>query len=777
MDELAYHYQATIDGFPPRSRLHRLHLTERLSRPFEATLELGTQSPDIDLAALLGAPAHLTIKSHGSERHLHGIVARAALLALHGRHATYRLTVVPDLWRLTRRAECRIFQNLGTLDILKKVLEGAGLPADRFRFDTSAEYAPREYCVQYGETDHDFIARLAEEEGLFSYFAHDDAAHVLVFADAADALPALPGGDRLPYIPPTFAVRDAEHIFALDAEESLCTGVHELRDYDFTRPDLATDAAAKAPAHHDLTDYHYPGGYLDPGGPGRTRARIRSEAAQAERALIRGESECKRLFPGATFTLTGHPRADQNRTYVILEVEHEGEQAGAHEEDSEITVTTYRNRFRALPVEIPYRAPLTTPRPRIAGLQSATVVGPAGEEIHTDEHGRIKVQFHWDRQGKRDDAASCWLRVAQTWAGAGFGALFLPRIGHEVLVAFLDGDLDRPIVTGTVYNGLNTPPYALPADKTKSTIKSNSTPGGGGSNELRFDDAAGHEEVYLHAQRDQNVVTENDGTFKVGHDQADTIGNDHKRSVGHDRTLEVGHDDTQSIGNDRTITIGKNLTTSIGNARETTIGQTDTTTIGADDTQSVGGSRTITIGLNKSESVAIAYDQNVGAAKMVNIGAAYDLNVGAVMMVNVGLNRALNVGKSDATTIGSKHALTVGKGSTTTIGKSATLTIGEAYQVSVGKGHALTVGEEMKQEVAKDLAIAVGKKLTIKAGEDLEVSTDKVAHLVAVKEIRIDCGSSTMLLRKNGTIQIKGKKITVEATKNLVLKGNKTKIN
>lgn len=761
MDELAYDYQAIIDGFPPRSRVHRLRLTERISRPFEATLDLATHSPDIDLAALLGAPAHLIITSHRSERHLHGIVARAALLGLHRRHATYRLTLVPELWRLSRRVDCRIFQNLSTLEILKQTLEGGGLPADRFRFDASGDYPPREYCVQYAESELDFIARLAEEEGLFSYFAHDDSAHVLVFADAADALPPLPGGDIIPYIPPTFPVRDAEHIFALEAEESLFTGAHALRDFDFTRPDLATEAAAESATNAEISDYRYPGGYLDPGGPGRARARVRSEAAAAQRALVRGESECKRLFPGATFTLAGHPRAELNRSYLVLEVEHEGEQADAHEEDSLVTVTTYHNRFRALPLEIPYRDPITTPRPRIAGLQSATVVGPAGEEIHTDEHGRIKVQFHWDRQGKRDENTSCWLRVAQIWAGAGFGALFLPRIGHEVLVAFLDADLDRPIVTGTVYNGLNTPPYNLPADKTKSTFKSNSTPGGGGANELRFDDAAGHEELYIHAQRDQNVVTENDGTFKVGHDQTDTIGNDHKRSVGNDRTLEVGHDDTQSVGNDRTITIGKDLSASIGSARETTIGQTDTTTIGADDTQSVGGSRTITIGLNKSESVGIAYDQNVGAAKMVNIGAAYDLNVGAVMMVNVGLNRDLNVGRSD----------------TTTVGKSATLTIGQAYQVTVGKGHALTVGEEMKQEVAKELALTVGKQLTIKAGEDLEISTDKIAHLVAVKEIRIDCGSATMLLKKNGTIQIKGKKITVEATKNLVLKGNKTKIN
>jgi type VI secretion system secreted protein VgrG len=303
----------------------------------------------------------------------------------------------------------------------------------------------------------------------------------------------------------------------------------------------------------------------------------------------------------------------------------------------------YRNRFTCVSEDVPYRPERRTRCPVVGGAQTAVVVGPAGEEIHTDVSGRVKVQFHWDREGKRDDRSSCWIRVSQAWAGPGWGALYLPRVGQEVVVEFLEGDPDRPIIVGGVYNGANPPPVDLPGEKTRSTLRSASSPGGDGSNELRFEDAKGQEEVYLHAQRDLNVVVENDASRRVGGNETIAVDKDRARSVGGSQSLQVAKDDTSTITGSQLLTVSGN--------RTTTVGASHVETVGADQSVSVGGAVAVTVALASAESV--------GLGKALNVGGAYAINVGGAMNELVAGLKAEEVGGAKIEVVGAKKSETV----------------------------------------------------------------------------------------------------------------------
>ena len=554
-----------VEGCALPLRVVRFSGDEALSRLFEFHIEIA--SDGAELSDYVGKYGALTIEGIDEPRFVHGLIRHAEYVGETRDFVLHELVVVPQVWRLGNRQDCRIFQELPTPAIVQQVLEEAGVTADRFRFEVTGSYAPRNYCVQYRETDWDFISRLLEEDGIFYFFEHTEEKHVLVMADQPGAHKPIPGDPALWFNPPGGFVNDREHVDAFRFGESVRPGRVSLRDFYFPKPDTPMEVREDFEKDPDLEVYDYPGEYRRPdrGAPdrGQTIARTRLEALQVPRRLGNGSGDCMRLIAGYTLTLKNHSADELNGAYKLVRVVHHGQQPQVLDQEASGEFS-YRNEFVCMESAVPYRPPRVTPRPFVRGIQSATVVGPAEEEIHTDEQGRVKVQFHWDRRGSHDENSSCWVRVSQLWAGAGWGAMYLPRIGHEVLVDFIEGDPDRPIVTGRVYHGLNDTPYPLPQEKTKSTIKSDSSLGGGGFNEFRFEDLKHQEQVFLHAERNLDIHVKHDRMENVLHDRHLTVGDNTEggkvgtkcEAVLKDKHVKVHRDEHRHNGGDVYVRIG-----------------------------------------------------------------------------------------------------------------------------------------------------------------------------------------------------------------------------
>jgi type VI secretion system secreted protein VgrG len=585
--------------------------TEGISQLFSFQLELLSENKRLRFEDILGQEVSFGVQ--GAEdgdkpRYIHGIVTAFAQLPDTSRLSKYRAVVSPKLWILTRKQNCRIFQNLSVPDILKKVFTGIDTV-----WELRGSYQPREYCVQYRETDFNFVSRLMEEEGILYFFRYAKDSHKLVITDTNASHLDMPGRSSLTYEEAGGGLRDEARVSSWMKTQELGPGRVSLRDYFFETPstDLLVRQDIKSPVmvgkishklsvggNADFEIYDYPGRY-ERKNQGDQLAKSAMEQIEMSQLNIQGESNICHLTPGYRFTLTKHPHADGS--YALTSISHSASEGGFHSA-AEIGHNHYANSFRSIPFDIPFRPPRTAEKSHIWGCQTAVVVGSSGEEIYTDKYGRVKVQFHWDREGKHDQSSSCWIRVATHWAGAQWGAIHLPRIGQEVVVDFLEGDPDRPIIVGSVYNAMQMAPYGLPANSTQSGIKSNSSKGGGGYNQIRFEDKKGSEEVLVHAQKDMNTTVEHDETLNVKHDE--TI------SISHDRTTEVGHDDTTSIDNNMTLTVNndrsetvmgsdsktvlKDSTVSITSSETRTIGSSRTTSITASDTLTAGGSVTIT---------------------------------------------------------------------------------------------------------------------------------------------------------------------------------------
>ncbi|MBL6458669.1 type VI secretion system tip protein VgrG [Belnapia sp. T6] len=499
---------------PSPMTLLRLTGREEVSRVFSYDLTLLSPNFDIDLERLLGSGVTVEIEVEGGVRPIHGIVADAAFRGEVSDQARYDLVLVPWLWFLGRRTDCRIFQHLSAIEIVKRVVAAHGGP---LRERLSGHYAERDYCVQYRESDLNFVCRLLEEEGVFFFFEHSAGRHEMVLVDDPSRCPERPGYGTVPFFPPGDpARRERDHLDRWEILARARTARTAMRSFDFKQPSRPLEAGGHEASCHPRDDqeaYDYPGRFVS-AGTGDTRARVRLEELRADRRRVRATGDAVGLACGHRFALANFPRAEQNTEHLVLamdtvvEVEPPRTEAGPASEP-------YRCAIEAMSTRQPFRPARLTPRPVVQGPQTAIVTGPAGEEIYTDEHGRVKVQFHWDRLGRSDANSSCWLRVSQAWAGAGWGAIQIPRIGQEVIVDFLEGDPDQPIITGRVYNAHQRPPHGLPAAAVKSGIRSNSTKGGGGSSELTFDDTKGKEQVYLHAQHDMKSVVEHDETHTV----------------------------------------------------------------------------------------------------------------------------------------------------------------------------------------------------------------------------------------------------------------------
>ncbi len=502
---------------------------ERMSTPFRYVLRALAESPDIDMKALLTKPLVLTLVLHGAERHVHGNISRMKLAGIGDDGlALYEIELVPWLWFLNLFTNCRIFQNKAVPEIIEQIFKDRGY--DSYRKALNGSYQPREYCVQYRETDFNFVSRLLEEEGIFYYFEQTQDKHTLVLGDTKEQLADCTHQAEARYQPAEGGVLEDDTVQTLEEELQVHIGTASLTDYDFIKPtsSLYATLSGKQPGEF----YDYPGRYVTK-DDGDRYARIRLEEREVSLTTVRAHSNCMGFECGYKFKLKEHYRDDANQEYAIVALRHDGRNS-SYRSNSDPSAFEYANDIEAIPASVPFRPPRRAEKPVVQGAQTAVVVGKSGEEIWTDQYGRVIVQFFWDRHGKDDENSSCWIRVSHEWAGKQWGAIYTPRIGQEVIVSFLEGDPDRPIITGRVYNADQMPPYSLPGEQTKSTLKSMTSKGGGGFNEIRFEDKQGSEQIFVHGEKDQDI----------------RIKNDRKEWIGNDRHLFVVHDKFEKIGND-----------------------------------------------------------------------------------------------------------------------------------------------------------------------------------------------------------------------------------
>ncbi len=561
------------DGFgADELKLRNFQGHEELGRLFDFHVDVLADKHDIALERFLGKLLTVTVPTDGGEsgtsavptadsRYFNGVVVQAAYQGLEGSYAAYRLQVAPRMWAMTLKSDCRIFQNMTIKEIIREVFNEHSISGDAYDDgNLVGTYETKEFVVQYRETDFNFVSRLMEQEGIYYFFKHSRNLHQLVTIDAMSGHQPVPGLERVPYLQPSAArVRPGDHIRHWSVISRANSHKYTLNDFDFKAPRNPLVVTAQGQAH-DLKGelYDYPGEYIyDDDGvrelkEGERYVRLRMEEVEALNCHVDAEASSISLYAGATFNYVPdarNPRQEDAKEYLILSAGYRVTGQNWESGGGGGGADAWSMTFRAMDGKVAFRPQRVTSKPSINGPQTAVVVGKPGDEIHTDKYGRVKLKFHWDRESSGDDKSSCWVRVAQVWAGKTWGGIHIPRVGQEVIVEFLEGDPDQPIVTGRVYNGDNMPPYDLPGNATQSGIKSRSSKGGGVAdfNELRFEDKKGSEEVYFHAQKDMNTVVENDDSLDVGKDQTIVIKNNRTE------TLKDGNDSV-------TIAKGKSVT-------------------------------------------------------------------------------------------------------------------------------------------------------------------------------------------------------------------------
>jgi len=542
--------------------------SESLSSLFRFDLAMVSENRAIDFTAIVGKTVTVGVEIGQNWRYFNGVVSRFWQEGGNEKLTGYHAEVVPWLWLLTLTANCRIFQNKTIPDIIEDVFKKRGF--QDFKRALSKTYEPHEYCVQYRETDFNFVSRLMEQHGIHYYFEHANGKHTLVMADSNAPHQPVAFQPQVKYQRSSDAVvLDQDVITAWTQAQSVRTGKYTLTDYNWQTPSLSLLATTGGASAFKGEIYDYPGGYLKK-ADGDAIVKLRIEEEETTMVEVEGSGGCRDFAAGCKFTLTGHYRPDQNRAWLLVSVFHDLHEYGLVSGGS--SEFSYSNHFHCIPQDRPFVPARRTPKPLISGPQTALVVGKKGEEIWVDNHGRIVVQFYWDREGKKDENSSCRIRVAQSWAGKRWGALFLPRIGHEVIVEFLEGDPDFPIVTGSVYNGEMPPPYDLPGQQTRSTTKSNSSKGGGGFNEIRFEDKKGGEQLYIHGQKDMDMVIEDTSRERVEKDRHLKVGQNRIEEIGADAHLKIVGAEVSDIGGNASRKVGGDLVEEVSGAQSSKIG-------------------------------------------------------------------------------------------------------------------------------------------------------------------------------------------------------------
>lgn len=637
--------------------LRDMTITEELGRLFTIDLEL-VSAENIKFEDLLGKKITIRLNLlNDKERYFNGHVSSISQSAYEGRYARYHARVHPWLWFLTRTADCRIFQKKTVPVIIKEIFKELGYTD--IKDSLSGSYPERDYCVQYRETDFNFVSRLMEQEGIYYFFLHEDGKHTLHLADGIGSHETIPDYAEIPYYPPDkVALREDECINGWHLTKQIQPGSYALNEYDFIRPkaDLKVNAAIErehSEANYEI--YDYPGEYVQ-AGDGNNYAKTRIQELHAQYEQAHGTGIVRGLICGGLFSLTEYPREDQNREYLVTSLTHHIH-SDSYEAVASAESTAYSNNFAVIDSKTPFRPSRITTKPFVQGPQTALVVGPSGEEIYTDEHGRVKLQFHWDRYGKKDENSSCWIRVSQVHAGKGFGGVDIPRIGEEVIVSFEEGDPDRPIVTGRVYNGDNKAPNGLPAKKMVSGLKSNSTPGGSGDNTIMLDDTKGNEQIKIHGQYNMDTTVDNDQSNTISNNRTTSVGVDDSESVGSNQTIDIGSNQTITIGASRTESVGGAETITITGARTEIVNGGETVTVNGGRSHSVNGAQTTTISVAEMHSVGAGRMHNVGAGEMIDVGGVQAINVGGAQTISVGGAQMMNVGALQSFNVGGPHKL------------------------------------------------------------------------------------------------------------------------
>lgn len=626
--------------------------TEEVSKIYNYVVEAKSDKTSLIFDAMVGKPVSLMLTlADNKKRFISGHVMKFIQYSRLDDLNHYHIEIVPWLWFLQKRSDCRIFQGKSALDIIKEVFDNAGF-SGKYETKTIATYRKREYCVQYRETDFNFVSRLMEEEGIFYYFTHTQDSHVLVLGDSPSAhQPLQPSGDVIYYRSSEQEVRRPV-VMDFIAEHSVKSTKVSLRDFDFTKP--STDLMVVQNSNDEYELYNYPGNYTER-SDGEHYAKVQLEREQSFVKTFCGNATERRFTTGSTFRLIEHPREEYNASYLLTSVSHTGSQ-NAEE-------PTYSCSFECIPSDVPFRPESDAKKPELSGCQTAVVVGPSGEEIWLDKYGRVKVQFHWDRLGKKDENSSCWIRVARSWAGKNWGFMFHPRIGQEVIVQFIEGDIDRPIITGSVYNEELMPPYQLPANSTQSTIKSRSSKDGTPENfnEIRFQDKKGEEHFLIHAEKDHMVEVENDETHSVGHDETESIGNNRTVTVQNDDTLTVHNNETITIDGNRTENVKKDESVTITGNRNLTVEKNSTIDITKNETKTIGENQDVSVNKNMTLKVSENRETDIGKKEILNIGKEWIVDAGDKIVIQCG-QASITLKKDGTVEISGKNIKTTGSG-------------------------------------------------------------------------------------------------------------------
>ena len=695
--------QLSMQDLPDEVRVLSLRAHEALSEPFEVSVRFVCGDPGLPVKDWLWTEAAVQLQdADGSgSRVFHGIVEAASYAGKVEELHVYRVVLRPRLHGLATRIRSRIFQDLSVPEIVKQVLSEAGLPSASWDLDhLSRDHSTRQYVTQWKESELAFVSRLLEEEGIFYSFTHADDGHILVAGEDLAAFTPIDGEAALPYRSSEDDPGGGEFVFGLTVHHELAHDAVTAREWDERSPRAVREASQKVAEASALEWVEQPGRFRDPPDGGR-RAKDLLESLRARRLRVSGNTNSLRLLPGRILQIAEAMPPGLCRGWTVRALEHGFTDDGVLGGSS--GASRYRTRFELLPDDVPFRPPRRTPRPCITSKESAVVVGPKGEEIHVDALGRVKVHFYWDREGKSDDSASCWIRTQQQNTS---GAMVLPRIGWEVEVGFLHGDPDRPIVLQKLYNKETMPPYELPGSLTHSSLQSSSSPGGGGTNEIRMNDGSGGMEFFVHAQRDFSM----------------SAGNNFKEEITVNSSEQVGSDATVHVDATESLQVSGNLSESVtGDVVEETVGAR-TVQVGALESWGVGALHTVTTGGDRKETVSGL--QNVLAAKVTetfnadhvrNVGAALCFASAGPMVEAVSDKKIETTGGAKVELIRKSRSESVGTGKILTTAVMQ-LKTGQSLSVSAGEAMAITVGGTWSVKCDKDFALS-GQVVTVIAGQ------------------------------------------------------------
>ena len=698
---------------------------EILSQTFRFEVEMLSKDPDIEFADVIDKKATLTMLRGDDPSEVNGIVAdfqQAQKADIDSDYLySYRAVLVPRLWRLSLTFQSRIFQNLSVDEIIAQILDDAGVDHE---FDLQGSYEPREYTTQYKETDLQFVQRLLEFEGIRYHVKHEGGTDLLILSDDVSSAPSIAAPEVISYRYQGGVVSadGAEIITDLVAQQQLVTAKTEIKDYNYRTPekDLISESelnADQAIGKHSDSMIH-----VGDSGRGNALAKVRNEEIETTRVKMTGSSDCLRFRVGHLFTLKEHYRDSLNQKYLITHVHHEGFETVAVTSDEEKPPPEYINSFTCVPASVPYRPPRLTPEPKLPGVLTAKVESSGGTYAPVDDQGRYRIRFPFDIADAGAAQATKPVRLAQPYTGPGYGQHFPVHKDVEMVVACVDGNVDRILGLSTVYNPTQNSPVTSD-NSSQNVLRS------WGQNELTFDDKQGSELVYMFGTKDHLVeITDN---------QENHVGTNRTQTVGNDETLSVGRDQEETVGRDNALTVGRDQSLDVGANRRIAVGTSHN--------ESIGSSMSVTVGVASSE--------NVGAAKTVNVGAAY------------------------AIAVGGGYQLSVGAVSSESVGGAKSVSVSGAISNSAGANYEVKAGTNLSWEGGKDGELKVGKKLFIESGDNLSIKGSKKLNIEAKDQLTLKCGKAEIILKKNGDISIKGGKVNVKGSGKITVKGSQTAIN